>query len=93
MSESTAPESVAHVEPAAEAAPRSQSEGARLNVNINARTADELRRIARRNGITYTEAVRRAVEVLAFLVDERDAGHALQIYEPERNVTRELITL
>lgn len=69
------------------------AEASRLNVNINARTAEELRRVARRSGITYTEAVRRAVEVLAFLTDERDAGRALQIYDPERDVTRELITL
>lgn len=66
---------------------------ARLNVNINARTAEELRRIARNQNISYTEAVRRAVEVLAFLTDERDAGRAIQVYDPERNVTRELITL
>jgi protein-disulfide isomerase-like protein with CxxC motif len=67
--------------------------GARLNVNINARTADELRRVARKSGISYTEAVRRAVEVLAFIVDEREAGHAIQVYDPEKDRTRELITL
>lgn len=69
------------------------AQGSRLNVNINARTAKELRRIAKRSGITYTEAVRRAVEVLAFVMDERDAGNAIQVYEPGRNVTKELITL
>lgn len=71
----------------------SRPSGARLNVNINARTAEELRRVARRDGITYTEAVRRAVELLAFVVDERDAGHAIQVYDPGKDKTRELITL
>jgi hypothetical protein len=80
-------------EPApAKGAGRAES-GARLNVNINSRTADELRRVARKSGISYTEAVRRAVEVLAFIVDEREAGHAIQVYDPKKDRTRELITL
>jgi len=68
------------------------SNGARLNVNINARTANELRRLARDAGITYTEAVRRAVEVLAFVVDEQGKGHAIQVYDPQKDRTRELMT-
>jgi hypothetical protein len=67
--------------------------GARLNVNINSKTAEELRRIAKEAGVSYTETVRRAVELLAFVMDERGAGHAIQVYDPERDRTRELITL
>ena len=57
---------------AAPAAKPSRDAGAsstRLSVNINARTASDLRRLAQSQNITYTEAVRRAVEVLAFLTD------------------------
>jgi hypothetical protein len=79
--------------PASETGDGRAATGARLNVNINSRTADELRRVARKSGISYTEAVRRAVEVLAFIVDEREAGHAIQVYDPEKDRTRELITL
>lgn len=49
-----------------------------LNVNINATTAQELRRIAARSGITYTEAVRRAVAVLDLLNEEIDAGKVIR---------------
>lgn len=80
-------------EPSPESGEGRAETGARLNVNINARTADELRRVARKSGISYTEAVRRAVEVLAFIVDEREAGHAIQVYDPKKDKTRELITL
>lgn len=64
----------------------------RLSVNMNSRTADDLRTLAKNRGITYTEAVRRAVEVLAFLEKERELGHAIQVVDSD-NKTREIITL
>ncbi|GAA1250331.1 hypothetical protein GCM10009633_23830 [Janibacter melonis] len=81
---------------AAPAAKPSRDAGAsstRLSVNINARTANDLRRLAQSQNITYTEAVRRAVEVLAFLTDEREAGNAIQVVDPKNKTTREIITL
>lgn len=65
----------------------------RLSVNINARTASELRRLAQEQGITYTEAVRRAVDVLAFMTDEREAGNVIQVVDPHGKTTREIVTL
>lgn len=71
----------------------SAANSTRLSVNINARTASDLRRLAQDQGMTYTEAVRRAIEVLAFLTDEREAGNSIQVVDPHRKVTREIITL
>lgn len=81
--------------PDVDAAPSAaaQAGSTRLSVNINAATAKDLRRLAKRQGITYTEAVRRAVDILAFFTDERDAGHAIQVVDPKTKVTREIITL
>lgn len=46
----------------------------RLSVNINERTAHELQGLRLDQGITYTEAVRRAIEVFAFLRRAMDEG-------------------
>lgn len=65
----------------------------RLSVNMNSRTAEDLRRLARARGITYTEAVRRAVEVLSFIDKEREQGNAIQVVDSDTQKTREIITL
>jgi hypothetical protein len=46
----------------------------RLSINLNAETADALRKIAARRGISYTEAVRRAIAVYTFIDDEVQGG-------------------
>lgn len=50
-----------------------------LSVNINARTTDQLRYIADREGINYTEAVARSVEALAFLCGQEDEGRRVLV--------------
>ncbi|KPM51921.1 hypothetical protein ACG83_30480 [Frankia sp. R43] len=56
----------------------------RLTVNINSETAAALKEIAERRGISYTEAVRRAVAILKLVEDETQKGHTIQINEGKR---------
>lgn len=49
-----------------------------LSVNINKETAAALKKIAVDNGITITEAVRRAVSVADFMYKEKAKGRHIQ---------------
>lgn len=51
----------------------------RLTVNINNETRDALREISVRRGISYTEAIRRAVAVYKLIEDETASGSTIQI--------------
>ncbi len=51
----------------------------RLTVNINAETRAALGDITARRGITWTEAVRRAVAVYKLFEDETAAGNTIRI--------------
>ncbi|KPM52173.1 hypothetical protein ACG83_30485 [Frankia sp. R43] len=53
----------------------------RLTVNINTETAAALRQVAESRGVSYTEAVRRAVALLKLIEDETQKGHAIQVSE------------
>ncbi len=81
----------------AESSPRLQEESdqppPRLNVNMNQETALLLRRVAASRGISYTEAIRRAVAVWAFVEDEIAAKHRVQAYDPEAGMIRELVLM
>jgi len=65
----------------------------RLNVNLNAETAEALKEIAEHRGISFTEAVRRAISVYKFIDDETQEGHRIQTVDPERNQVRELVLM
>lgn len=65
----------------------------RLNVNLNAETADALKEIAEQRGISFTEAVRRAISVYKFIDEETQEGHRIQTVDPERNQVRELVLM
>ncbi|MGY1844647.1 ribbon-helix-helix protein, CopG family [Modestobacter sp. SYSU DS0875] len=54
-----------------------------MNVNLNQETADALKKIASDSGISYTEAVRRAISVYKFVDDELDAGNRVQTVGPK----------
>lgn len=65
----------------------------RLNVNLNAETAEALKEIADQRGISFTEAVRRVISVYKFIDDETQEGHRIQTVDPERNLVRELVLM
>lgn len=53
----------------------------RLSVNLNPEVADELKAYARRKGVSVTEAVRRAITVLAFVDETQRRGASLNVEE------------
>ena len=65
----------------------------RLNVNMNDETAAALREIAAEKGVSYTEAVRRAITVYKFLQDEVQAGHTIQTVDKKDAHIRELVLM
>lgn len=66
----------------------------RLNVNLNERSANLLRSATRElGGITYTEAVKRGVELLAFVHDTQKEGYEIQVCDYEKQRTRNVVFL
>ena len=53
----------------------------RLSVNLAPELADELKEYADRKGVSITEAVRRAISVLAFVDDAQSRGASLNVEE------------
>jgi hypothetical protein len=65
----------------------------RLNVNLNAETAEALKAVAADKNISVTEAVRRAIAVYKFIAEENQRGRHIQTTDPEREQVRELILM
>lgn len=63
----------------------------RLNVNLSAEVAAALRQTTRRNGLTLTEGVRRAVSIWKLLDDAARHGERIEVVDPETGRTRELV--
>jgi len=53
----------------------------RLSVNLTPQVADEIKGYADRKGISITEAVRRAISVLAFVDGAQSRGASLNVEE------------
>lgn len=53
----------------------------RLSVNLNPEVAHEIKQYAGRKGISITEAVRRAITVLAFVDSAQSRGASLHLEE------------
>ena len=53
----------------------------RLSVNLNSEVAGELKAYAKRNGVSVTEAVRRAIALLGFADETRRNGGTLEVEE------------
>lgn len=51
----------------------------RLNINISANTAQALREVADKSGITITEAARRLIGTGKYIMDAQDRGHTIKI--------------
>lgn len=65
----------------------------RLNVNLNKETAAALREIADEQGVSYTEAVRRAIAIYKYVVDEQAAGRKIQTMDANEKNKRELVLM
>jgi hypothetical protein len=53
----------------------------RLSVNLSLDTAEVLKGLARRKGITITDAIPRAIAVWSFVEDELDKGNRIAVVE------------
>ncbi len=71
--------------------PAKRERSTRLSVNINKETADTLREITGRRGISYTEAIRRAVAIYKLIEEETQKGNRIQIDDGRR--TKEILLL
>jgi hypothetical protein len=77
---------------ASDAPKKGETEGlVRLNVNLNAETAAALREMATEKGISFTEAVRRAIAISKFIDDEINEGRKIQTLTKENDAVRELV--
>lgn len=66
----------------------------RLNVNINDETANALQSLARSQGVTVTEIVRRAVGTYNFIAEElADRDNSLEIVNAKSNQRTRLALL
>lgn len=65
----------------------------RLNVNLNAETAEALKEIAEERGISFTEAVRRAISVYKYIDDEVQEGRKVTTSDQENKNVKELVLL
>lgn len=73
--------------------PTEVAKQARLNVNMNAQTADALRRLARDNDISFTEAVRRAISIYKFFEDEMAQGRKIQTMDLDGGNKRDVVLM
>jgi hypothetical protein len=62
-------------------------------VNVNRETRDALSSMAAANATTYTEAVRRAVAVYAYIEEQISAGRIVQTIKTDGTDIRELVLL
>lgn len=63
----------------------------RLSVNMNAETAEVLRRVATGRGLSYTETVRRAISLLSFVETVQASGETIYVESADRTEIRKLI--
>ncbi|MBB5776648.1 ribbon-helix-helix protein, CopG family [Nonomuraea jabiensis] len=60
----------------------------RLSVNLSHETAQTFKALAERKGLSFTEAIRRAITIWKFVEDQLAQGHELAIVESDGNPRR-----
>jgi hypothetical protein len=65
----------------------------RLNVNMNEKTALELREVAQGDGISITEVVRRAIALYRYVRAETRKGRVLQIMDKDGTNRSEIVLM
>lgn len=60
----------------------------RISVNVSIETAERLKGLTGRKGLTITEGIRRAVTVWKFIEDEAAAGNDLAVIEADGSVRK-----
>jgi Ribbon-helix-helix protein, copG family len=65
-----------------------QERSVRLSVNLSAESAETLRALIRRKGLTITEGIRRAIIVWKFVEDENTNGNQLAVIEQDGSIRK-----
>ncbi len=63
-----------------------EGEQVRLSLNVNRDVADVLRGYAQREGVSVTEATRRAVSVFKYVDDAQQRGASMAVKEPDDRI-------
>jgi hypothetical protein len=65
-----------------------QERSVRLSVNLSVESAETLRTLIRRKGLTITEGIRRAIAVWKFVEDENSNGNQLAVIEQDGSIRK-----
>jgi hypothetical protein len=65
-----------------------QERSVRLSVNLSFESAESLRALIRRKGLTITEGVRRAIAVWKFVEDESSKGNQIAVIEHDGSIRK-----
>jgi Ribbon-helix-helix protein, copG family len=71
-------------------ASRRRQPSQRLNVNISASTMSTLTELAELNGISMTEAIRRAIQLWKLIDQETHQGREVQVVDPDSSQVQTL---
>lgn len=71
--------------------PQSKSGLVRLSINLSIETAETLKALVDRKGVTITEGIRRAIAVWRFVEDETSRGNQIAVIEKDETVRKVLI--
>ncbi|MDQ4490178.1 ribbon-helix-helix protein, CopG family [Sinomonas sp. ASV486] len=74
-------------------APAAEQQLVRLNVNMNEKTARELREVAERGGYSITEVVRRAIALYRFVWGETKNDRILVITDRDGKNRSEIVLM
>ncbi len=65
-----------------------QERSVRLSVNLSVESAETLRGLIRRKGLTITEGIRRAIAVWKFVEDESSKGNQIAVIERDGSIRK-----
>lgn len=74
-------------------APIAQEQLVRLNVNMNRETAKALKELAKKDKVSLTEAIRRAIAVYKYVSDEVKKGRVVQTMDADGKNRREIVLM
>jgi predicted DNA-binding protein len=74
---------------------RTQSRGnlVRLSINLSTETAETLKALAERKGVTITEGIRRAIIIWKFMEDEISQGNQIAVIQKDETIRKVLMLL
>lgn len=70
-----------------------QQQLVRLNVNMNEQTAKDLKELADRDGLSFTETIRRAIAIYKYIRDEVRQGRIIQTMDQDGKNRREIVLM